>query len=225
MNIIKQLTLKPWLATAPEPRVTDGDLDHKSAATKTALMFFLGVVTMVFTLITVTFLARTQYPDFIALAGAPSLPFTKPLALWFNSGLLVIACLSLHLAMIKTNKNSTMTLVAFASGGLFSCLFLIGQVLVWTELTNRGFAINLNPANSYFFLLTGLHALHLLGGFVALIRVMLQFYHHHDIKNLKASLRFCAIYWHYLLLVWLLLFALLTASSETYKTIALLWGI
>lgn len=221
MNIISQLTSKPWLASDPSvaaSRILGGN------AAKTALMFFLLVVTVLFFLITITFLARSQYPDFIALAGQPWLPFTRPVTLWINSALLLIACILMRLSMANSIDNRSRTLVALGGAALFSCLFLTGQALVWLQLTKDGFAINANPANSYFYLFTGVHALHLAGGFVALIRAVMSFARHTDVNRLKASLRLCTLYWHYLFVVWMLLFALLTATPETYQTIALLCG-
>ena len=152
---------------------------------KTALIFFLIVVTVLFLLITITFLSRSQYPDFIALAGDPWLPFTRPDALWINSALLLIACIFMQLSMASSVENRAWTLTALCGGMLFSGFFLTGQVLVWLQLTKDGFAINANPANSYFYLFTGVHALHLAGGFIALIRAVTGFANHAQVKRLK----------------------------------------
>lgn len=224
MNLFRQLTSKPWLVTEPAISENHGAIEQQAGTTKTALMFFLMVVTVLFFLITITFLSRSQYPDFVALAGESWLPFTKPVSLWVNSALLLVACVLMHVAKHENYDNRTITLLALSGAALFSGLFLIGQVMVWLALTKSGFAINDNPANSYFYLFTGIHALHLLGGFIALGRGVRAFVKRAEITKLKASLRLCTIYWHYLFVVWMLLFALLTATPETYKTIALLCG-
>ena len=52
--------------------------------------------------------------------------------------------------------------VAWSSG-----VFLAGQLMVWWQLGSGGYAVDANPANSFFYLLTGLHGLHLMGGLVA----------------------------------------------------------
>ncbi|SGZ03667.1 Cytochrome c oxidase subunit III [Moritella viscosa] len=232
MNIIHQLLSKPWLSD-------DADISEsynqtqclkvtQTESTKTALVFFLMVVTVVFLLISITFLSRSQYPDFTALAGPPWLPFSNPITLWVNSAFLLLASISIRFAAttkpINESVGHTRMVLALCLTGLFSCLFLIGQLLVWQQLAASGFAVNGNPANSYFYLFTGIHGLHLAGGFIALIRVVITFVKHTDSERLTANLGLCVWYWHYLFIVWMLLFALLTATPDTYKTIALLCG-
>lgn len=232
MNIIRQLISKPWLSAdsdTPEPYVQAQYLKADPVqSTKTALVFFLMVVTVVFFLISITFLSRSQYPDFTALAGPPWLPFTNPITLWVNSAFLLLASISIRFAAtskpINESAGHTRRVLALCLTGLFSGLFLMGQLLVWKLLTASGFAVNGNPANSYFYLFTGIHGLHLAGGFIALMRVVITFVKHADSERFNANLRLCVWYWHYLFIVWMLLFALLTATPDTYKTIALLCG-
>ncbi|QUM76976.1 cytochrome c oxidase subunit 3 [Moritella sp. 24] len=232
MNIIRQLFNKPWLSDHADIADSSNQTQclklTQTQSTKTALVFFLMVVTVLFFLITITFLSRSQYPDFTALSGPPWLPFSNPVTLWVNSAFLLLASVSIRFSVISQPFNErvahTRMVLALCLTGLFSCLFLIGQLLVWKQLTASGYAVNGNPANSYFYLFTGIHGLHLAGGFIALIRVVFIFVKQADNERFRASLRLCVWYWHYLFIVWMLLFALLTASSGTYKTIALLCG-
>ncbi len=55
--------------------------------------------------------------------------------------------------------------------GVFTIAFVIGQLLVWRELNALGYYLASNPANAFFYLMTGLHGLHVLGGLIALGRV------------------------------------------------------
>jgi cytochrome c oxidase subunit 3 len=231
MKFLQILTIKPWLAPSVEmspPNISAIVIDEtadNSGPGKTALKFFLAIVTLLFFLITITFLSRSQYPDFHALAGEPWLPFTKPIQLWINSSCLLLASISLQIAvsLAKQNKTkSTEALVLLAS--LCSIFFVLGQIIVWQQLSQAGFYVYSDPANSYFYLYTGLHGLHLLGGLVALFLVSYQFFQQKKPLNVSKNLSLCALYWHYLLLIWLFLFALLTATPDTYKTIALICG-
>jgi len=88
-----------------------------------------------------------------------------------------------------------------------------------------GYGLRSNPGSSYFFLFTGVHGLHLLGGLVVLLRPLRAMWHKASARALLGSLKLCAIYWHYLLAVWLLLFLLLTRSPETYRYLAALCGL
>ena len=72
-----------------------------------------------------------------------------------------------------------------------------------------GYFASSNPANAFFYLITGLHGLHLLGGLVAWGRTMSRLGRGDEIARLGASAELCAIYWHFLLAVWLVLFGLM----------------
>ncbi|MNG22739.1 hypothetical protein D3C84_1072590 [compost metagenome] len=73
--------------------------------------------------------------------------------------------------------------------------------------------------------MTGLHGVHLLGGLVAWGRTLVKFRQRMPLAQLSASVELCAIYWHYLLGLWLVLFALLTSTPETYQAIAAFCGL
>jgi len=88
--------------------------------------------------------------------------------------------------------------------------FVVGQLVVWYQLVEMGFFIATNPANDFFYLLTGLHGLHMLGGLVALARTTDKVWFMLVTPTKAAlSVELCAIYWHFLLCIWLALFALL----------------
>lgn len=231
IKIWQALTVKPWLTTSENEAVPSlcvielSDIYDNNGPGKTSLKFFLAIVTLLFFLITITFLSRSQYPDFHALAGEPWLPFTKPIQLWINTSCLFIASISLQLAVYSAKKQKIKTTeVAVLLASLGSFCFIFGQIMVWQQLSQDGFYVYSDPANSYFYLYTGLHGLHILGGLIALALVCYQFIQKNDLMRIRKNLSLCAIYWHYLLLIWLFLFALLTATPDTYKTIALICG-
>jgi len=242
MNFFKKLGEKPWLTQTN----SGGDFypfevtDYFPA--KTALKFFIAVISLFFLLFTITFISRSQYADFQALAGEPWLPFYQPVQLWVNTFLLVLASFSLHSASyfideknaysqekMETNalfiKRSKYLIISLALSVIFSLAFVIGQVNVWLKLNALGFSINSNPANSYFYILTALHAIHLLGGLLALFRVVHLYKEKTRLDSLKKNLKLCAWYWHFLLMLWGFLFLLFTASPSTYKTIAAMCGL
>jgi len=225
MSFFKTLAEKPW-----QPLTEGASLDNAESLAiripeKTALKFFLAVVGIIFFLFTVTFLARTQYPDFQALAGEPWQPFTDASQLWLNTGALFLASVVMHWSMkLSEQKNMNGVIIGLVAASLFTALFLIGQISVWKQLHALGYFINTNPANSYFYLFTCVHGLHLLGGLFAFAKVIIPFSSSRSFENLSKGLSLCKTYWHFLFLIWLLLFALLTSSSETYNTIAVLCG-
>ncbi len=78
-------------------------------------------------------------------------------------------------------------------------------------MATSGIVVAGNPAASFFYLLTALHGLHIVGGLVALARTIRRAATGEDDTAFRLSVDLCATYWHALLLVWLVLFALLLA--------------
>ena len=92
------------------------------------------------------------------------------------------------------------------------------------QLQSMGFYVSSNPANSYFYLLTAVHGLHLIGGLVALSNVVFRVWYDGELSNLSGPLKLCTTYWHFLLAVWLFLFALLTSTPDTINALTALCG-
>ncbi len=226
MKLINTLRVKPWLPQEGSQQ-EKGDFHqlNDNQAAKTALNFFLTVITVIFFLFTITFLQRTQSFDFQALSGEPWLPFTDASMLWQNTGYLLLASITIIIARRYAELQHFYAVVfALTATTLFTSLFIIGQFLVWQQLNHAGFYINTNPANSFYFLLSGIHALHVLGGVIVLVSCIGIFATTFSYQQLSGRLKLCARYWHYLFFVWLFLFFLLTSDANTFKTIALICG-
>jgi cytochrome c oxidase subunit 3 len=200
-----------------------GEISTLSAAS-VGVWAFMGVATTIFLLLTLAFLARSNGADWHSLAE-PNGPLSRPWPLWINSGLLLIGSLALAAANIFTRRgNATAMRYALAIGAVFAVGFLIGQLLFWQRLNAGGYLIATNPANSFFYLITALHGLHLLGGLAALARVAVKLWHGVAIYALQPSIRLTARYWHFLLVLWLAMFALLASSDAALAALAKLCG-
>lgn len=190
---------------------------------RTGLYFLLAVVTSLFLLLAIALVVRAQYGDWEPL-GDPWQPLASPTGLWFNTALLLLASIILQAAVGRARRNQRGSALQLALvAGLLSTAFIGGQLWVWQNLMDNGLAVAGNPANSFFYLLTGLHGLHILGGLAAWGRLLLGATHLPTVQ-LGRRLQLCATYWHYLLGVWLLLFALLSGSAQTYRNIAAFCG-
>ena len=173
MKALKILLDKPWLhepaAAGIAPQYSGPDT---RAASRTALRFIMGIVAVLFFLFILTFLSRSQYPDFEALAGAPWQPFTDPSRLWFNTAILACSSLAMQLGLGGARKDKlNVAVIGVSAAVFFTVLFLLAQLDLWQYLQSMGFYIDGNPANSYFYLLTAVHGLHLVGGLVVLANV------------------------------------------------------
>ena len=205
MNPFKILAEKPWLT---QGAVAGHNGANPQEAARIALRFILAIVTVIFFLFILTFLSRSQYPDFQALAGQPWQPFTNPSGLWFNTGLLVLSSVSIQFGLHASRREQLNNAITGVSAAVFfAVMFLLAQLNLWQHLQSLGFYINTNPANSYFYLLTAIHGLHLLGGLLVLTNVVFRVWYDGALDRLSGPLQLCATYWHFLLGIWLVLFA------------------
>jgi cytochrome c oxidase subunit 3 len=94
-------------------------------------------------------------------------------------------------------------------GGGLTLLFLAGQLAAWQQMSSSGYLMRSNPAVAFFYMLTAVHGLHLLGGLLVWGRTLVRMWAGAELVDIHLSVKLCSIYWHYLLLVWLVLFALL----------------
>jgi cytochrome c oxidase subunit 3 len=95
------------------------------------------------------------------------------------------------------------------AAGVFTFSFLAGQLWAWQQMDAAGYFLTANPAYSFFYLLTALHGLHLLGGLWVWGRTTAKVLRGVEVGKVRLSVELCTVYWHYLLLVWLVLFAVL----------------
>lgn len=194
------MRVSPWLADTG-PQAFDNLDQLQSNSVKIALGVFLAVATSLFALFISAYMMRMELSDWR--------PVSEPNILWFNTALLVIASIYFQLAHNKVrrlalNKVRNYFLVA----GTLTIIFLLGQLEAWRQLGEAGYYLSSNPANAFFYLFTAVHGLHLLGGLCVWIKTTLRFTHSQDVMAVGHSVELCTIYWHFLLIVWLVLFAL-----------------
>jgi cytochrome c oxidase subunit 3 len=202
VNILQELRQKPWMA---DQAVLDNAHDGTAyvlAKPKLGLRVLLISITVVLSLFVIAYSDRMFVSDWH--------PLPEPWMLWLNTAVLIFSSVAMQrgvnaarerqIAAVKTNM--------LAAGG-FAFAFLFGQSMVWQQLIALGFFAAANPANAFFYLLTAVHGVHLLGGLVAWVRVVKRFKQAPDTVRLRESMELCATYWHYLLIVWLVFFILL----------------
>jgi len=209
----QRLMAKPWLEEGPI-----GNFSSTGAMTwpakKIGLGIFLAVVGALFTLFISAYIMRMSLVDWRALP--------LPKILWFNTGVLVLSSAALQWAYMAARQDDMDGVVTgLLSGGAAAITFLAGQLLAWQQLRAAAYFVAANPANSFFYLITAMHGLHLTGGLVALGRTTTRALQH-SVKATSAmrlSVELCTIYWHFLLLVWLVLLALLTGWANNFVEI------
>ena len=198
------LNTQPWDANDPvENEPGRGILNIEPA--KVGLISFITVVTSLFALFLSAYMMRMRLADWNSL--------TEPKLLWLNTGLLVFASIAFQLTRNASKRSQLLTVkTGLIAGGAFTILFLLGQLVAWQQLNAGGYFMTSNPANSFFYLLTALHGLHLIGGMWVWGRTTMRVLTGADAESVRLSVELCTVYWHYLLLVWIGLFALLLST-------------
>ena len=205
MGIFHEITKKPWLADPAE----DEGLHSQGASFlpygKVGLRVLLASVTVIFLLTIIGYADRMFFPNWK--------PMPEPWMLWLNTAFLIGSSIAMQWA---SNSGRSGNLAGVRNGllfgGFFAIAFLIGQLFVWQQLVDLGYYANINIANAFFYLLTALHGLHLLGGLVAWGRSVLKLLREGSVVDIRLSVELCTTYWHYLLMVWIILFSLLLFS-------------
>ena len=166
------------------------------------LFILLAATTMVFAALTAAFwMRRGISEDWTSMH--------KPVLLWFNTVVLLASSVVLDRSRhaLKAGNRSQFN-SWWTAATVLGVLFLLGQAYVWHELRNAGIYIASNPASSFFYVLTAIHALHLLGGVAALVYVDVQAWRLRLGPAKRTVIDVSAIFWHFLDGVWLYLMLL-----------------
>ena len=204
----QRLMSKPWLEQGVLGALPETDVTGLPTA-KIGLGVFLAVVGCLFALFASAYFMRMALSDWQALP--------VPRLLWINTGILVLSSVALHIAVVAARKGQIATTrLALVTGGLTALAFLAGQLMAWRELSASGYLLTANPANSFFYLLTGLHGLHIAGGLVALGNTTVKAWTGVPRDRLRLSVELCAMYWHFLLFIWLAILVLLAGWATDF---------
>lgn len=204
MSILQQLTAKSWETQGALEDIR-GEASLALPDAKVGFWVFLGVITMVFALFAVAYNMRLELGDWRPLAD--------PAILWLNTAVLIISSIAMQVARVATaSGNINRTQLGLTIGGLCSIAFLVGQFWAWQQLRRAGFFLTSSPADAFFYLITGLHGLHVLGGLWVWARTSAKVWGGAEIEKVRLSVELCTVYWHFLLIVWAVLFGLLLST-------------
>ena len=207
MSFFQELTAKSWATEQGKVDNLYAGRASSGLAKKLALRVFLAVVAVLFMLLLVAYGGRMAYEDW---RPAPQVSL-----LWANTFVLILSSVALQWAQYSVRRGRMDAMRAgLLAGGAFTVVFLFGQVLAWRQLGAMVYFDVSNPAIAFFYLITGVHGLHLLGGLVAWGRTIVKVWGKFDVAKVRQSVELCTVYWHFLLLVWLVLFGLLFTGNN-----------
>ncbi|HEY6189756.1 MAG TPA: cytochrome c oxidase subunit 3 [Pyrinomonadaceae bacterium] len=169
----------------------------------------LASIMMLFTALSSAYIVRSR----VATANDWQ-PIAIPHMLWLSTSLILLSSATFEAArkFIKRGEDKKYRLWLIMTV-LLGLGFLSTQLLAWRELVAAGIYLATNPHSSFFYVLTGVHGLHLLGGILMLGFLLLQAWR--SVGERRARVRrtdsadAVAIYWHFMDGLWIYLFLLL----------------
>ena len=188
------------------------------------MMLCIISVTAIFVLLTLVYVFRMgkgRYDEDAHRWIHDWVPLHIPyLQLWLNSLLLLLSSTTLELArrsMARKEEFAAMGIVPprmkrdipwLGITVLLGCFFLAGQILVWNSLRHQGVFLDSSPSRSLFYILTGTHAVHLVGGLLVLLYAVAGRLMAIRFESQRIAVEVTGWYWHYLAFLWFGIFAL-----------------
>jgi cytochrome c oxidase subunit 3 len=176
--------------------------------TRTGIWVGLAAIAMAFAALTSALYVREG-------AATDWQPIALPPILWFNTLALIASSVALERARHRVaafmrgqeNSRSGATLWLNATM-LLGLVFVVGQYLAWLKLRSQGLYLPTNPNSSFFYVFTGVHVVHVLGGLGGLTRVRVKF--RSSTRPLRRStMDATSYYWHFMGMLWLYLLFIL----------------
>lgn len=169
---------------------------------KFALWIFIASVIMIFAALTSAYIVRQSDGNWMM--------FDLPNSFWITSGIILISSATMHWAYLAAKKdNLEATKIAITITTILGVAFLIGQYIAWGDLVKRNVYFVGNPSGSFVYVLSGLHGLHIIGGVIFLLIVLVATFGFNVHSKKLSQIEMCATYWHFLDGLWLYLFVFL----------------
>jgi cytochrome c oxidase subunit 3 len=183
---------------------TDGVIGSRY---RIGMLVSLASIAMLFTSLSSAYIVRSgvTYDWF---------PIAVPRVMFGSTALIILSSISIEIARRKLKQSlpGTYSKYLFLTG-LLGVGFLVSQLIAWRQLAQQGIYLSSNPYSSFFYLLTGAHAVHLAGGLLGLTFLWLRSRRHLDearlIAKRQAVVDAVSIYWHFMDALWIYLFLLL----------------
>ena len=225
MGLLAKLSENPWVKSQSEL----DDLHEGGTFTiPTAwlgLNVVFGVIGVLFLLLSIAYYhhrvvhaaeyqaAAAQSASFLDLclgSGTAWLGLPKLWLLWVNTGILFAGSLAMQGLQSATRRGEAHSVRDYlVIAGALTSAFLVGQILVGRQLAGLGFFAAKTPAVAFFLIIALVHGLHVFGGLLPLGRVGQRLWRGDKVAELRLIVELCTAYWHFLLVVWLLLFGML----------------
>lgn len=206
MHEASRVTNESWAPEVCPAGETDGsEIATRVDTAQLGLMGVLATVTMLFAGFTSAYLVRRSGGDWE--------PVSLPGMLWLNTGLLLAGSVAVEIARARMQEGRDQALKLWLQiSTVLGAGFVVGQVLAWRELVRRGVFLPTSPHSSFFYMLTGVHGLHVVGGILALLYALYRVSRAPFGPSPERAVKLSATYWHFVDGLWLYLFVLLSVG-------------
>jgi len=156
-----------------------------------ALWILLGTIIMLFAGLSSAYIVLRGVPEWENIA--------VPSILWLNTAVLLASSMTIEGARrsLAHSRIRAMKTWLYLSGG-FGLVFLVGQLAAWRQLVAAGVYLPTTLHSSFFYILTGLHGVHLIGGICGMTYVLVRALQNRIVPGQDQSLKLCATYWHFM---------------------------
>lgn len=210
-------------------RPDDGFPDFGTRLRRARLGMIVAIIAivMVFVSLTSAYLVRQGLPTLNPSTGLlvhDWFPLPLPKLLLVNTVVLLISSLTMELSRRQLARDTTLAQVASIPGVslgqsaqmpwlaytvVLGLCFLAGQWLVWRELAAHGFYVSTSPSSSFFYVLTGMHGVHLIGGVLALLIAGAAALLRKPLETRAVVVDVTGWYWHFMAFLWVFILCLL----------------
>jgi cytochrome c oxidase subunit 3 len=225
--------LPPVLGGGGDDRPDSGLPDYATRLRRArlGLLVALTPILMLFVSFTSAYVVRQGLPTLDPRTNTMVrdwIPVTLPKLLLINTGVLILSSLFMELARRQIKGRAALASVPTAQGVssgnqllipwlpmtiVLGLLFLFGQWTAWRQLAGNGFYVATTPSSSFVYLLTGTHAVHLMGGVLALLVAGIAALLRRSLATRSIVVDVTAWYWHFMAGLWVYILCLLEFAS------------
>ncbi len=204
------------------------DYEQRLRRARMGLTFALAPIIMLFLAFTAVYLLRQHFSTFDERTSTyirywlrVNLPTRL---LLFNTGVLILSSATVEIARRRLAWDVALSparsipgvsvgrekgLGWLAATAFLGLAFLAGQAIAWQRLFDAGLSLSTSTSGAFVYLLTAAHAIHLFAGIVVLLYAVAVYFLHRPVESRHIVVDVTAWYWHFMLLLWIYIFALL----------------
>jgi cytochrome c oxidase subunit 3 len=166
---------------------------------KFLVWLFIVTIVMLFAALTSAYIVKQSDGNWLY--------FELPDIFWITSLIIVISSITMQLAVVAARKDNIAQVRMFLiSTTVLGFAFLAGQYKSWGDLVLQDVFFVGNPSGSFLYVLTGVHAVHIISGIIFLLLVLWAAFNYKVHSKRMLRIGMCATYWHFLGGLWLYLF-------------------